>query len=139
MRKQIMSFLQKHREMLLYLIFGVLTTAVNYAVYLPLHNSATMLASVANIIAWIVAVLFAFVTNKPLVFGSNDWSAKSVLPELGKFVVARLGSMAIETLIILLCVDILGWNGVVVKLLTSILVVVLNYVSSKFLVFKKDH
>lgn len=138
MNNRILTLWNKYREVLLYLIFGVLTTAVNYAVYLPLHSGASMFASVANVIAWIVAVIFAYLTNKPMVFKSNDWSFKTVFPEFAKFVGARLGSLVIETLILLLCVDVLFWNGVAIKLLTSVIVVILNYISSKFVVFKKD-
>ena len=96
-----------------------------------------MSATVSNAIAWVVAVAFAYLTNKPFVFRSYDWSMKTVVPELTKFVGCRVGSGAAETLILLLTVDILGWNGNIWKLITSVLVVVLNYVGSKLLVFKK--
>lgn len=138
MGDRILAFWSKHKEVLLYLIFGFLTTVVNYLVYFPLHSGATMLASVANVIAWVAAVIFAFLTNKPFVFKSTDWSFRTVMPEFAKFVGARLGSLAVETLILLICVDILAWNGILMKVITSVLVVVLNYVTSKFIVFKKD-
>ena len=138
MKEKLRFLLEKYREVLVYLIFGVLTTAVNYFVYLPLHNSASMLASIANVIAWVVAVAFAFLTNKPFVFRSNDWSTKTVLSELAKFVGSRLSSLVVETVFLLVTVDIAGWDGVVMKLITSVVVVVMNYVTSKFLVFKKD-
>lgn len=138
MKKQIYELWNKYRELLLYLIFGFLTTIVNYAVYLPLHSCVEMFASAANVVAWIVAVVFAYLTNKPFVFKSNDWTWKTVFPEFIKFIGARLGSLVVETFILLLCVDILFWNGVAMKLVTSVLVIVLNYISSKFLVFKKD-
>ena len=88
-------------------------------------------------IAWVVAVAFAYLTNKPWVFKSHDWSRQTVIPELTKFVGCRIGSGALETGIIFLTVDLLGFNGNVMKLGTSVLVVVLNYVGSKLLVFKK--
>ena len=87
--------------------------------------------------AWVVAVAFAYLTNKPFVFRSHDWSARTVVPELAKFVGCRVGSGLLETVIILVTVDILGWNGFVWKLVTSVLVVVLNYVASKLLIFTK--
>ena len=93
--------------------------------------------SASNAIAWVGAVAFAYLTNKPFVFRSHDWSAKTVIPELTKFVGCRVGSGVLETAIIFLTVDWLGWNGNVMKLLTSVLVVVLNYIGSKLLVFKK--
>ena len=133
----IRKLLAKYREILVYLVFGVLTTVVNYLVYLPCFNLLQLSASVSNVIAWAAAVVFAYLTNKPFVFRSFDWSMKTVLPELTKFVGTRIGSGGVETLILLLAVDIAGWNGNLWKLLTSILVVVLNYVGSKLLVFRK--
>lgn len=135
--KKLWNLLQKYREILVYLVFGVLTTVVNYVVYLPCFNLLKLSASVSNVIAWAVAVVFAYLTNKPFVFRSHDWSMKAVLPELTKFVGTRIGSGGLETLILLLAVDIAGWNGNIWKLVTSILVVVLNYVGSKLLVFRK--
>ena len=88
-------------------------------------------------IAWVAAVAFAFLTNKPFVFKSHDWSAKTVIPELTKFVSCRIASGAMETLILLLTVDLLGWIGNIWKLITQVLVVVLNYITSKLVVFKK--
>ena len=131
------EFLRKYWDILSYLFFGVLTTLVNYAVYLPLYNLCQFSATVSNAIAWVVAVAFAYLTNKPFVFKSFDWSMKTVVPELTKFVGCRIGSGAMETLILLLTVDILGWNGNIWKLFTSVLVVVLNYVASKLFIFKK--
>ena len=119
-----------------YLIFGVLTTIVNYAIYLPAHNLLGFSATLNNTISWVVAVAFAFVTNKPFVFKSHDWSSETVVPELTKFVSCRIASGAAETLILLVTVDILNWNGNVWKLVTQLLVIVLNYVGSKFLVFR---
>ena len=131
------AMVEKHRDVLLYLFFGVLTTVVNYVVYLPCYNVLGLSGSVSNVIAWVGAVAFAYVTNKPFVFRSHDWSAKTVIPELTKFVGCRIGSGALETAIILVTVDWLGWNGNAMKLLTSVLVVVLNYIGSKLLVFRK--
>ena len=131
------AMVEKHRDVLLYLFFGVLTTVVNYVVYLPCYNVLGLSGSVSNVIAWVGAVAFAYVTNKPFVFRSYDWSAKTVIPELTKFVGCRIGSGALETAIILVTVDWLGWNGNAMKLLTSVLVVVLNYIGSKLLVVRK--
>lgn len=131
------SLLHKYWDVITYLFFGVLTTVVNYLVYLPVYNLLGLSAALSNAIAWAVAVAFAYATNKPFVFKSNDWSMKTVIPELGKFVGCRVASGAAETLILLVSVDILGWNGNVWKLVTSVLVVVLNYFASKFLVFRK--
>lgn len=137
MLEKIRGLIEKYWDVLAYLIFGVLTTVVNYVVYLPLYNGAGLSATVSNAIAWVVAVAFAFLTNKPFVFKSHDWSAKTVLPELGKFLGCRIGSGLMETGIIFVAVDLLHWDGNIMKLVTSVLVIILNYVGSKLLVFKK--
>lgn len=129
--------IREYSEVLTYLLFGVLTTAVNYLVYLPCYNLLHLSAGVSNIIAWVIAVAFAFVTNKPFVFKSHDWSAKTVLPELAKFVSCRIASGVLETAILFVTVDIWLWDGNWIKVVTSILVVILNYVGSKLLVFRK--
>lgn len=131
------KLIKKYWDILSYLFFGVLTTAVNYVVYLPCYNLLGLSAAVSNAIAWVFAVAFAYLTNKPFVFKSHDWSMKTVLPELAKFVACRVGSGVMETAMLLVCVDWLGWDGNVMKLITSVLVVVVNYVGSKLLVFKK--
>lgn len=135
--EKIRMLIRKHYDILAYLFFGVLTTAVNYVVYLPCYNLLHISAAVSNVIAWIAAVAFAYLTNKPFVFKSHDWSAKTVLPELTKFVGSRIVSGALETAIIFLTVDLMHWNGNVMKLVTSVLVVILNYVASKLIVFRE--
>lgn len=137
MFEKLRALVEKYWDVLAYLIFGVLTTVVNYLVYLPLYNGAGLSATASNAVAWVVAVAFAFLTNKPFVFKSHDWSAKTVFPELGKFLGCRIGSGLMETGIIFLFVDLLRWDGNIMKLATSVLVIILNYVGSKLLVFKK--
>ena len=82
--KRILELLKKHEEIISYLFFGGLTTVVNYLVYLPCYNLLGISGAVSNVIAWIAAVAFAYLTNKPFVFKSHNWSAKTVLPELTK-------------------------------------------------------
>ena len=106
--KKLLSLLKKYEEVISYLFFGGLTTVVNYAVYLPCYNLLGISGAVSNVIAWVVAVAFAYLTNKPFVFKSYDWSAKTVVPELTKFVGCRIGSGAAETVILLVAVDLLG-------------------------------
>ena len=137
MIKTILDLFRKYRDILSYLFFGVLTTLVNFLVYYPLTNLMGCNATVANVIAWAVSVAFAFLTNKPFVFRSYDWSANVVLPELGKFVGTRIGSGALETAMIFLLVDCLSLDGNIVKIAVSVLVVIINYVGSKLVVFRQ--
>ena len=137
MLNKLRTLFVKYADVLSYLFFGVLTTIVNYIVYLPLYNWLNFSAAVSNCIAWVAAVAFAYLTNKPFVFKSYDWSLKTVIPELAKFVGCRLGSGLTETVIILLTVDICRLDGNIMKLITSVLVVILNYFGSKLFVFRK--
>ena len=137
MLNQLKNLVKRYWAPLSYLFFGVLTTLVNYAVYLPCYNLFHLSASVSNIVAWVFAVVFAYLTNKPFVFRSYDWSAKTVVPEFARFVGCRVASGALETGILLLFVDLLGQDGNVGKIITSIIVVVVNYLGSKLLVFRK--
>jgi len=134
--EKLKALYEKYRATVIYLVFGVLTTVVNYAVYLPLYNFVGLPASVCNGIAWVAAVAFAYVTNKLFVFESKSWG-DGVFGELLRFVGSRVASGAVETVSLLLTVDILGWNGNIMKLLLAVFVIVFNYVLSKFFVFKK--
>ena len=131
------KLINKYWDILSYLFFGFLTTIVNFLVYFPLYNWFSFSAAVSNAIAWVFAVAFAYLTNKPFVFKSHDWSKETVIPELTKFVGCRIGSGVLETAIIWLTVDILRRSGNLMKILVSVLVVILNYIGSKWLVFAK--
>ncbi len=136
MIEKLRSLIEKYWDVLSYLFFGVLTTVVTYLIYFPgdrlLHT-----AWLSNSIAWVFAVLFAYVTNKPFVFESHDWSMKTVGPEFVKFVGTRIASLGAENLILLVTVDLLHWNRIGWKLFASVLVVILNYIGSTLLVFRK--
>ena len=122
-----------------YAVFGALTTMLNYAVYFLLFNGFGWSAALCNTIAWLIAVLFAFVTNKQFVFCSKAWTWQIIRRELAAFLACRVASGSLETLILLLCVDIFHFNGILWKLLSGGLVVLLNYFGGKLLVFcKKD-
>ena len=137
MIQKLRNLVGKYWDILSYLFFGVLTTVVNYLIYLPVYNFCGLSAALSNMIAWVGAVIFAFLTNKPFVFRSHDWSAKTVVPELTKFVSCRIASGVLETVILFLAVDCMNWNGNIWKLVTQVLVIIINYVGSKLLVFRK--
>ena len=137
MLEKLRALLAKYQDIISYLFFGVLTTVVNYLVYLPLFNVFGLSATVSNAVAWVVCVIFSFLTNKPFVFKSHDWSGEVVIPEFVKFVGTRVGSGLLETVFLFVTVDLLAWNGNIMKLIISVLVVIINYVGSKLVVFKK--
>ena len=127
---------RRHRRLLSYLFWGAATTAVNYGVYFLLTRLFTVHYIISNISAWFVSVVFAFWANKVFVFRSDSWTAKTALPEFGMFIGARLFSGFLETGLLWLGVDLAHYNDTVVKILVSILIVILNYLFSKFFIFR---
>lgn len=132
-----MRWIDKHRDILLYAVFGLLTTVVNWLVYFPLLYLIDLPASASNGFAWFFAVLFAFVTNKRFVFNSRDWHIKKIACELLRFLGCRALSGVLETIILLVAVDLLSCNGFIWKIVASTMVVILNYIGSKLFVFKE--
>lgn len=132
----------KYKEIIMYLIFGVLTTAVNWVVYSLLVKLCGVNITVSNIIAWFASVIFAFVTNKIWVFESKSWEIKLAFKEFCSFVASRLATGVIEwvglPLLVKLGVDqtIFGIEGFVAKVIVSVIVVILNYVFSKLITFR---
>ncbi len=120
-----------NREVATYLIFGVLTTALNYAVYFGLRLFISWPA--ANVVAWLVAVEFAFVTNRAIVFRSRG----PYFPEMAQFYLSRLATLGLESLTIWIVLDLLQAPEWFAKLFANVLVVVGNYILSKALVFRR--
>ncbi|MCD8298715.1 MAG: GtrA family protein [Opitutae bacterium] len=128
---------EKFREIASYVFWGGATTLVNIVTYAIATRLVGVSVIPATIIAWCVAVSFAFVTNKFWVFGSKSLAAKTVAREFVAFVSARLTSGGIELLMMWLFVDVLGVNDLAMKIISNVVVIVLNYVFSLFFVFKK--
>ena len=135
------------RELVIYGVVGVLTTAVNYIAYFAstrigaavcgIAPDHAALIVVANIIAWIVAVIFAFWANKQFVFRSKDWGKATLKKEIPGFVAARLLSLGLDIAVVELMVHVMGINDLVSKLVSNILVIIVNYFLSKFVIFRK--
>jgi len=158
-----MEFFKKHREIIAYLVFGVITTAVSMGVYFLILAAAEYLGGispeaaefnavrlVAQVLQWIAGVLVAFFTNKKWVFNAGGTSANETARELGAFALGRVGTLGLDTLLTFGTVWILNafnyvpfkfiltftadlWS----KIVASVVVIISNYVISKFLVFKK--
>ncbi|EMJ6201335.1 GtrA family protein [Clostridioides difficile] len=128
---------KKHKETILYLFFGAFTTLVNIVSYLFFTRVILFNFIVANALAWILAVLFAYVTNKFFVFESKRIEIKFLFKEFLSFVSFRLLSGVVEMLIMYVMIDLLFVNDVIVKVFTNIVVIVLNYLFSKMIIFKK--
>lgn len=125
-----------NRETITYIIFGVLTTAVNYVTYYLLYKFTSLDAIIYNTIAWAVSVIFAFITNKLFVFESKSWKIQTVLLEFFPFVGARILSLLLEEAFLLLTVNVMGIHELIAKIIISVVVVIVNYFASKFLIFR---
>lgn len=138
----------KYREIIMYLIMGGLTTVVSWGTYtlftwiLPIVNE-DILVLIANVLSWVFAIVFAYITNKIWVFESKSWEKHFLLKELGLFVSARLLTGILEMVAVPGLVwlglnqTIFGIPGMLSKVIVSIVVVLLNYIFSKLFIFKK--
>lgn len=128
----------KYKEVLLYLIFGVITTIINIATFYICNEVLHIEYKISNLLAWVVSVLFAFIANKLWVFESKNTNIKTFIKEISSFVMARVFSLLVDMGIMILCIDILNFNTLFVKILANIVVIIINYILSKFIIFKKE-
>lgn len=124
-------------EMISYIIFGVLTTIINIAVFQAANRMLHWSWQAANILAWILAVLFAFVTNKKFVFKSKSTEPAVLGKEFAEFVGARVLSLGVDYLCMWLLIDACGWENLWAKIVDNFLVIAINYVLSKLVIFRK--
>lgn len=132
------QLIEKYKEIISYLFFGVLTTVVNFVIYFFCTNILGLNYLIANALSWAGAVAFAYVTNRTWVFQSKNHGIKAIFKEITAFVGCRLFSGAMDMLIMFIGVDMLGISDDVTKLLTQVVVVVLNYIFSKLIIFRKQ-
>ena len=135
--EKLFALLRQYRSVISYVFFGAVTTVINMVVYYVCYHPLGLSSDLSTIIAWVIAVLTAFLTNKPFVFESHDWSPKVLFPEAASFFGCRLGSGVVELVLMHITVEMLGLPGMLMKLLVNVIVVILNYVASKLLVFRK--
>ena len=121
-----------NKEFIKYLIFGILTTVVSVVSYTVLASFIGINYLISNLLSWIIAVLFAFITNRLYVFKSSG----KLKNEIIKFYISRMASLLIETLIMFIMVEVLNFDDLLVKIGAQFMVIILNYVLSKIFVFK---
>ena len=136
--KKLADWYRKHQEGMRYLIFGALSTVVNIVSYALLYYLFHISNAVSNILAWIIAATFAYITNKLYVFDSKVNNKKELLKEIVYFYGCRLFTLAIDEGIMILAVDRFKWNGILMKIVANIIVIILNFIFSKILIFKKQ-
>lgn len=132
------TFYHKYREIIVYMLFGVVTLIVSFGTYFLCYNLLSLSAAASNAVSWVVSVAVAFLTNKPFVFHSRDWSLSTVFREAVEFVGFRFFSGLFETAVLFLISDmhLIQLDGNWAKIITSIFVVLMNYVASKYLIFR---
>ena len=132
-----LELLKKYRGIIAYIVFGILTTVINVIVYYICYEIFGIINIISTIIAWFAAIVFAFVTNKKYVFDSKSWDKEIVLNEGIKFLSCRVGTGIIEVIMMICFVDILQVNGTLMKAITNIIVIIINYIFSRCVIFKK--
>ena len=136
---KIKELYQKYEEIIIYLIIGFLTTLVNLGTYYLvthtfLNPQDKLELQIAEVISWIVAVIFAYYTNRKYVFKKQD---KASMKEAISFFSARLSTLLMEMLIMYIFVSLLHFDDKIIKVISQVLVIVANYILSKFIVFKQ--
>ena len=137
MKDKLKELFEKYKDLIPYVIFGVLTTAVNYVSYWLFAHPLGCGTVFSTAAAWILSVLFAYVTNRRWVFHSTARGAREIGKEFAAFLAARISTGLLDMLVMYVFVDVLGWNDMVMKLASNVIVVILNYIFSKFFIFKK--
>ena len=132
--------LKKYKELIMYLIFGGLTTLVSLLiyyllVYTILNPNVALELQIANILSWAGAVIFAYITNRKFVFASKS---KKVKTEASKFVLSRITTLLMDMLIMFVFVTLFHLNDKVIKIISQVVVIVSNYLFSKLLVFRSN-
>lgn len=128
---------KKYKEILLYLFFGGLTAVVSIGSYAYMDVVMGMNPLIANIISWILAVTFAYITNKIWVFQVEIHGTKELFQQIFSFYTGRLLTLGIEEAILLIFITKLGFNSIAVKVVAQVVVVVSNYIISKCFVFRE--
>ena len=132
------KLLIKHKEKILYLIFGGLTTLICLVTYYVVTNTIlnpniALELQIANILSWIIGFLFAYFTNRKYVFESKNAKGK----EFFKFLASRIFTLLLDMLIMYIFVTVLKFNNIIIKIVSQIVVILTNYILSKIVVFKK--
>ena len=128
---------QKHKDVIAYAFFGVCTTLVNVIVYWVIAHPFNMSVLLSTMLAWVIAVLFAYFTNRKWVFNSTANGFAEISREIVGFFACRLVTGILDWACMYVFVERLGFNDVVIKFLANVLVIILNYIASKLLIFKK--
>lgn len=129
-------FYQKHKEVLLYLFFGGVAVLLNLVLFVLFNSRLKINELVANVICWVICVLFQFFTNRTWVFQSQNNAEQSFFKQIFSFFGGRVFTLVVEELILFIFITLLMFNALTVKITAQVITIVLNYIISKFYVFK---
>lgn len=127
---------RKYQSMIAYIFFGGITTIINIGIFAIL-DYWNWNYQVANVIAWFLSVLVAYLTNKVWVFSSHYTTIKAFIVEFVKFYFFRILTLVIDIIIMYVGISMLNWNSILVKVIDNVIVIIVNYVFSKWYIFKK--
>lgn len=127
----------KYKEIILYGFFGGCTTIVNVIIYYLSSRWFGLGTMASTLLAWWIAVLFAYVTNRVMVFHSSNREMRAILIEFAFFVACRLLTGLLDIVIMYLFVDRLGFYDLIIKMISNVLVILANYIASRLFIFKK--
>lgn len=137
--KDLANWYREHQEGMRYLIFGALSTVVNIIIFTICTSFMKCSTTIGNVIAWIIAVIFAYITNKIWVFKSETKGIKGLIKEICSFTGARVATLVMETVFLVIFIDKLHFNTFLMKIISNILVILLNFILSKVWIFKKNN
>ena len=138
MNKIITGLFHKYKEIVLYFLFGTITTLINIISFKLFYNLFSFQLLLSNTLAWILAFIFAFITNKVFVFESKEWRSKKAIKEMMEFLTARLFTLVLDSIMMWILVDCIVANDLFSKILSNIITIVINYLASKFFIFRKE-
>ncbi len=130
-------FYRRHKSVLLYLFFGGLTFLLSVAAFALFNAWLLLNEHAANVLSWIIAVLFAYGTNRTWVFADRAHGARGIFAEIGRFVSGRVATLALEEALLFVFITLLRCDSLAVKIIAQVAVIVANYVVSKCFVFTR--
>lgn len=138
MIKIIKQLIIKYKELILYTIFGCITTFINIITFSIMYKRCKMPLLFSNSLAWTIAFTFSFISNKLWVFESKGWKSMKALKEVLGFFLTRLTTLLLDTLTMWILVDMMKINSLISKISSNLIMILLNYIASKFLIFNVE-
>ena len=128
---------RKYQEAIDYLFWGGVAFVLSMVLFYIFANMLMIEEQIANVITWIICVIFTYFTNRTFVFRSKTTGVKAIAKEFTEFTSARLATLVLENIVLFICIDLLLWHNMIAKLIGQFLVIISNYILSKLWIFKK--